>query len=44
MVSLSNHEAPHRRRCACLHGSSLDKLGMKKLTMKACSVFFGVIA
>jgi hypothetical protein len=36
MVSLSNHEASHRRLCGCLHGSSLDKLGMKKRTMKAC--------
>jgi hypothetical protein len=37
MVSLSNHEASHRRADERLHGSSLDKLGMKKLTMKALS-------
>jgi hypothetical protein len=34
MVSLSNHEGVRTTGGAVLHGSSLDKLGMKKLTMK----------
>jgi hypothetical protein len=34
MVSLSNHEGVRTDDRAALHGSSPDKLGMKKLTMK----------
>jgi hypothetical protein len=34
MVSLSNHEGFRTIFSAALHGSSLDRLGMKRVTMK----------
>jgi hypothetical protein len=33
MMSSSNHEAPHRSGCESLHGSSPDKLGLKRLAI-----------